>query len=73
MTVRGRLENFSLVLAGRFLAPLAVAIVVLLLVNGAIAVRTLAVVQNEVKHNTASIERIEAKVDRLLWREGSRR
>ena len=73
MTVLAKLENFSLVLAARFLAPLAVAIVLLLLTNAFLSWRTLAVVKNEVKHNTASIERIEAKVDRLLWQGGPER
>ena len=69
MTARTRLENFSLVLATRFLAPLAVAVVVLLLVNFSVGVVTLAVLKNDVAHNTARIERIEAKIDKLIMRE----
>ena len=69
MTVSARLEKFSLVLAARFLAPLAVAVVVLLLVNFGVGVVTLAVLKNDVAHNTARIERIEVKIDQLIMRE----
>ena len=63
-----RLERFSLALATRFLAPLAAGVVLLLLVNFGVGIVTLAVLENDVAHNTASIERIEAKLDLLLTR-----
>ena len=69
MTARTRLESFSIVLATRFLAPLAVAVVVLLLTNVGVGIVTLAVLKNDVAHNTARIERIEAKIDKLIMRE----
>ncbi|KKN80692.1 hypothetical protein LCGC14_0327840 [marine sediment metagenome] len=62
MTVRVFIE--------RCLAPLAAAVVILLAANAFVSWRTLAVVENDVAHLTASIERIEAKVDRLLWQGG---
>ena len=66
MTSPSRLERFSLALATRFLAPLAAGVVLLLLVNFGVGVVTLAVLKNDVAHNTARIERIEAKVDRII-------
>ena len=69
MTSPSRLERFSLALATRFLAPLAAGVVLLLLVNFGVGVVTLAVLENEVQHNTAAIERIEAKLDQLIMKE----